>query len=65
MYDMSKNKKPIYKRAWFWAVAVIVVVGTSGGADTDNSKETNSGNAESVQEVSQSINENTIVENES
>ena len=40
---MSKNKKPIYKRAWFWAVAVIVVVGTSGGSDTDNSKETNSG----------------------
>lgn len=62
---MSKNKKPIYKRAWFWAVAVIVVVGTSGGSDTDNSKETNSGNAESVQEVSQSNNENTIAENES
>ena len=61
---MSKNKKPIYKRAWFWAVAVIVVVGTSGGSDTDNSKETNSGNAESVQEVSQS-NENAIAENES
>ena len=62
---MSKNKKPIYKRVWFWVVAVIVVVGTSGGADTDNSKETNSGNAESVQEVSQSNNENTIAENES
>ena len=62
---MSKNKKPIYKRAWFWAAAVIVVVGTSGGADTDNSKETNSGNAESVQEVSQSNSENTIAENES
>ena len=54
---MSKNKKPIYKRAWFWAVAVIVVAGTAGGSDTDNSKETNSGNIESVQEVSQSNNE--------
>ena len=62
---MSKNKKPIYKRAWFWAVAVIIVVGTSGGSDTDNSKETNSGNTESVQEVSQSNNENIITENES
>ena len=61
---MSKNKKPIYKRAWFWAVAVIVVVGTSGGADTDNSKETNSGNVESVQEVSQSNSENAVAENE-
>ena len=61
----AKNKKPIYKRVWFWIVAVIVVVGTSGGSDTDNSKETNSGNAESVQEVSQSNSENTIVENES
>ena len=62
---MSKNKKPIYKRAWFWAVAVIVVVGTSGGSNTDNSKETNSGNTESVQEVSQSNSENAIAENES
>ena len=61
----AKNKKPIYKRAWFWAVAVIVVVGTSGGSDTDNSKETNSGNVESVQEVSQSNSENAIAENES
>ena len=48
---MSKNKKPIYKRVWFWAVAVIIVVGATGGSDTDNSKEINS--------------ENTIVENES
>ena len=62
---MSKNKKPIYKRAWFWAVAVIVVAGTAGGSDTDNSKEINDEKIESTQEVSQSINENTIVENES
>ena len=48
---MSKNKKPIYKRVWFWAVAAIIVVGATGGSDTDNSKEINSGN--------------TIVENES
>ena len=62
---MSKNKKPIYKRVWFWAVAVIIVVGATGGSDTDNSKETNSGNVESVQEVSQSNSENAIAENES
>ena len=62
---MSKNKKPIYKRAWFWAVAVIVVVGTSGGSDVNDSKEIDSENVESVQEVSQNNNENTIAENES
>ena len=49
----AKNKKPIYKRVWFWVVAAIIVVGATG---TDNSKETN---IESGQEVSQ----NTIAEN--
>ena len=49
----AKNKKPVYKRVWFWVVAAIIVVGATG---TDNSKETN---IESGQEVSQ----NTIAEN--
>ena len=46
----AKNKKPVYKRVWFWVVAAIIVVGATG--NTDNSKETN-GNSE-----------NTIVESE-
>ena len=50
----AKNKKPVYKRVWFWVVAAIIVVGATG--NTDNSKETN---IESGQEVSQ----NTIAEN--
>ena len=49
----AKNKKPIYKRVWFWVVAVIIVAGAIG---TNDSKETN---IESGQEVSQ----NTIAEN--
>ena len=49
----AKNKKPVYKRVWFWVVAAIIVVGATG---TDDSKETN---IESGQEVSQ----NTIAEN--
>ena len=59
----AKNKKPIYKKVWFWAIAIIIVVGAAGGPDTDNPKETNSGNIEAVQEVSQNDSENTIVEN--
>lgn len=35
----AKNKKPIFKRVWFWAIIVVVllgiVIGTSGG-DSDN-----------------------------
>ena len=61
----AKNKKPIYKRVWFWVVAAIIVVGAASSSDTNNSKENNSGNVESVQEVSQSNDENTVVENES
>ena len=59
----AKNKKPIYKKVWFWAIAIIIVVGAAGGPDTDNPKEANSGNIEAVQEVSQNDSENTIVEN--
>ena len=54
----AKNKKPVYKRVWFWVVAAIVVIGVAGGSD--NSNETNHGNIESVQEVSQSSSENTV-----
>ena len=56
----AKNKKPIYKRVWFWVVAAIIVVGAASGSDTDNSKEINSGNVESTQEVSQDKAEDNI-----
>ena len=62
---MSKNKKPMYKRAWLGALAIVIVAGTVGCSDVDNSKEVNSGNVETVQEVSQNNSENTIAENES
>ena len=61
----AKNKKPIYKRVWFWVIAIIIVIGATGGSDTDNSKEINSGNIESEQEVSQNNSENTTAENKS
>ena len=38
----AKNKKPMYKRVWFWAVAIIIVVGTASCSNTDNPKEVNS-----------------------
>ena len=59
---MSKNKKPMYKRAWLGALAIVIVAGTVGCSDVDNSKEVNGRNVESVQEVSQNS-ENTIAEN--
>ena len=59
----AKNKKPIYKRVWFWVIAIIIVIGATGGSGTDDSKEINSGNIESEQEVSQNNIENTTAEN--
>ena len=38
----KEGKKPMYKRVWFWAVAIIIVVGTASCSNTDNSKEVNS-----------------------
>ena len=61
----AKNKKPIYKRIWFWIIAIIIVIGATGGSGTDDSKEINSGNIESEQEVSQNNSENTTAENKS
>ena len=61
----AKNKKPIYKRVWFWIIAIIIVIGATGGSGTDDSKEINSGNIESEQEVSQNNSENTTAENKS
>ena len=62
---MSKNKKPMYKRAWLGALAIVIVAGTVGCSDVDNSKEVNGGNVETIQEVSQDNSENTIAENKS
>ena len=28
----AKNKKPIYKRVWFWVCVVLVVLGVVGGS---------------------------------
>ena len=61
----AKNKKPIYKRIWFWVIAIIIVIGATGGSGTDDSKEINSGNIESEQEVSQNNIENITTENKS
>ena len=62
----AKNKKLIYMVYGLWAIVFIIAIGTGGSdSDTDNSKEINSGNVESVQEVSQSNDENTVIENES
>ena len=37
----GKNKKPIYKKQWFWAiVAVIVISAFAGGSDKDTEKNT-------------------------
>ncbi len=41
----AKNKKPIFKKWWFWAIMVIllIAIGTSGN-DTDSGNTTNDGN---------------------
>ena len=51
----AKNKKPIYKRVWFWVVAIIIVIGATDSSD--------SGKIEPVQEVSQNSSDNSVAEN--
>ena len=55
----AKNKKPIFKRVWFWAIIVVVllgiVIGTSGG-DSEPQKTGENGN--SVSATTQKTGEN-------
>ena len=51
----AKNKEPIYKRVWFWVVAIIIVIGATDSSD--------SGKVEPVQEVSQNSSDNSVAEN--
>ena len=32
----GKNSKPIFKRWWFWVLAVLLVIGVAGGGHSDN-----------------------------
>ena len=40
----AKNKKPIYKKPWFWAVIIVIaiVAGTSGGGEDTTTSSANS-----------------------
>ena len=51
----AKNKKPIYKRVWFWVVAIIIVIGATDSSDSEK--------IEPVQEVSQNSSDNSVAEN--
>ncbi|MEG0181591.1 MAG: Ltp family lipoprotein [Bacilli bacterium] len=48
----AKNKKPFYKKIWFWIVAIIIVAGI-GGAGGGDSTTTDSGTAGTGQAISQ------------
>ena len=37
-----KARKPFYKKAWFWIIAIIIVIGATGGNDDSDSSTTNS-----------------------
>ena len=36
----AKNKKPVYKKWWFWTIIVIMVLGTTSPKDTDTAENT-------------------------
>ena len=55
----KESKKPMYKRVWFWAVAIIIVAGTASCSNTDNSKEINSENAIAENKLEDKV-ENTV-----
>lgn len=59
----AKNKKPFYKKIWFWIVAIIIVAGIAGSGG-ENSTATNTKTNENSQEVSQTEKEEANVPTE-
>ena len=49
----AKNKKPFYKRGWFIALAIFVIIGAIGGEGEDSSTTVDNGTTEIEQSVSQ------------
>ena len=52
----AKNKKPFYKRGWFIAIAIFVIIGAIGSAGNDDTTTTDNGTTGTEQEVSQEQN---------
>ncbi len=52
----AKNKKPLYKRGWFIAIALIVIISGINGGGGEDSTSTANGTDEVVQEASQNQN---------
>ena len=57
----AKNKKPIYKRVWFWVLAVLLVLGIagsaggSGGSDSSSTPPSNNSTAEATEAEEETI----------
>ncbi len=41
----AKNKKPFYKKWWFWVLAVIIIAGIAGGASNSGNTASSGGTA--------------------
>ena len=62
----AKNKKPIFKKWWFWAIIVVIVIaiGTSGNdADTNDITTNNPSSSQSTTPDNSSSNQNTTPNN--
>lgn len=56
---MSKEKKPFYKKFWFWLLVIIIVIiiAVSGGDDEDSTDNTNDTNTETTDQINEDTND--------
>lgn len=47
---MEKEKKPIYKKWWFWAIIVVVLIGIVGASSNSENKTTSTNTSSQTQE---------------
>jgi len=51
----AKNKKPIYKKWWFWVLALIVCISLSGGGSDNKQEEANNSEGKTVEKAQEEV----------
>lgn len=56
------KKKPFYKKVWFWIIAIIIIIGASGGNGDESSNSVESNPKVSQTQTAEKADDNVSVE---
>jgi len=56
----AKNKKPFYKKVWFWVIILVVVIAIAGSSGSNSSTDSGADNSNSSNPEATATNKNTV-----